>query len=306
MGEPTPHTIDYGEGAPSVDAQMRKWAHCRLDRLLTEREILRETNPAIGPLFGLGNGGQIVGQSPDLANYFRAVLGFATQLIGADIREAVAPTYTAEGSDQRAALAAQLDLVQSVWPTRPKSVGSFFRQTLWTSDLSRALEMLDEGHVPPIFKHATGADKKNYAWHEKRFRALGALWATHLEAAQKENSFAANDLVAEAFGLSGSIYRRGGTIKRWRKDFAAGKLGVDAINAEIGIRIASDWIGPGHDAELLAKSLSHIAFGTRMDGAGSLAEAGERYRAHKAQINARQRAGLRAGVRSKKRKVHSA
>ena len=306
MGEPTPHTIDYSEGAPSVDAQMRKWAHCRLDRLLTERESLREANPAIGPLFGFGNGGQIVGHSPDLANYFRAVLGFATQLIGADIREAVAPTYTAEGSDQRAALAAQLDLVQSVWPTRPKLVGSFFRQTLWTSDLSRALEMLDEGHVPPIFKHATGADRKNSAWHEKRFKALGALWAIHLEAAQRETNHDANDLVAQAFGFDGTHHRRGATIKRWRQDFAAGKLGVDALNAEIGIRIASDWIGPDHDAELLAKSLSNIAFGTRMDGAGSLAEAGERYRAHKAQINARQRAGLRAGVRSKKRKVHSA
>ena len=297
MRETTPSVIHYGEGAESVDAQMRAWAHRRLDEMLTEREELRKSNPSIGPLFTLGDASSTPDLSPNIEQYFCDVLGFACQIIGRDIREAVAPTYTTEGPEQRAALAKQLELVQSVWPTRSKSVGSYYRQTLWTSDLTQALEMLDEGQVQPIFQRASGPDKKNYGWRERRFKALAALWAIHLETAQRKRSYHANDEVAAAFGFPGSNTRRATTIANWRKQLKDGKLGLHPFNVETGIRIASDWIGPNHDADLLARSLSNIAFGTRMDGPDSLAETGRRYQAHKDAIDSQQPGTKKRGAR---------
>ena len=298
MGEPTPSTIYTGEGAESVDTQMREWAHRHLDELLTQREELRKCDPSISPLVQPGFMGSDVDLGPNIEQYFRDVLSFASQIIGHDIREAVAPTYTAEGPEQRAALAKQLELVQSVWPQRSKSVGLFFRQTLWTSDLAQALEMLDEGQVPPIFQRESG---HNYGWREKRFKALAALWAIHLEkTGQARSTYDADDKVANAFGISRHKGRRAGTIARWRQQLKDSGLGVETFNVEIGIRIASEPIGPNHDPESLARSLSNIAFGTRMDGPDSLAETGRRYQAHKDAIDSQQPGTKKRGARKAK------
>jgi hypothetical protein len=298
MDEPTPSAIYTGEGAESVDTKMREWAHRHLDELLTQREELRKCDPSISPLFQPGFTGSAVDLGPNIEQYFRDVLGFASQIIGHDIREAVAPTYTAEGPEQRAALAKQLELVQSVWPQRSKSVGTFFRQTLWTSDLAQALEMLDEGQVQPIFKRASG---RKFGWREKRFKALAALWAIHLEkTGQAKSTFDANDRVADAFGFAGGNTHRGETIARWRAGLAAGSAGIDGFDLEIGIRIASEPLSPSHDSGSQARSLSNIVFGTRMDGPDSLAETGRRYQAHKATVDSTQHKTKKRGVNRKK------
>ena len=299
MNEPTPSVINYNDDDERVDDQMRAWAHRRLDELLTNREKLREANPSILHQFQLFGTGDDLASSRDIEQYFRDVLAFSTQIIGRDIREAVAPTYTAEGVEQRAALSKQIELVQSVWPQRSKSVGSFSRQTLWDSEITQALEMLDEGQVPSIFQRATGANKKNYSWRDKRFKALAAMWAIHYETALGKGSYAANDEVAQAFGFPGDNIRRSVTIARWRKDFQSGRLGVDAFNVNIGTCIAHEPICPDHDPKHLAQSLSGIAFGTLMNGSVSLADAGQRYQAHKAAVDKQQPVTKRRGARSK-------
>jgi hypothetical protein len=266
--------------AAGINDEFRAWAHERLDRLLENRSGV-----------SVDDG--------EAEAYYRACMGFAHHLIGKDIIEAVAPTFEAGNStSERIALAASIDLVASIWPSRSRSIGQFYRPTHWPNDLINALEMLNEGQVPSVFQRASGPGKATYGWRAKRFTALAALWAIHLEKSGQANScFDANDRVAGAFGFPGGSGRRAATIARWRSNFEAGKAGIDMEVVRLGLQIASAPIGSIHDSEGLALALSSIAFGTRSDGARSLLEAGERYQAHKSLVDSLQSPKKRRGKR---------
>jgi hypothetical protein len=285
---------------PSHDSkarsERRNWAHQKLDELLDRREAWEANEPDVRPL------GKSYSTQYAAAEALNAeALTFSAFLIGRGAQEAICPTFASgRPEEMRRALADLLNLVAPVLPKRPKPVGSArTKDCHWVDDLCRDLKMLDYGQVPPIFERKAAKGIGKAEWTETRFRFLGALWAIHLKA---QKATKPDHQVAAAFGLAAHGHV---TVRSWREQVeAAGQTGapiwgLDTFLIREAIIIASEPAGEDSVSQIFGKRLSSIAFGTRWNGSASLAEAGRRYHAHKAKIDARQPTTRRKGARSK-------
>lgn len=259
-----------------ADDQSRAALHSKVDAILderarweSERQRSIEGNPATDyDVPGQGNA------------IFEASLSVARELGGPFLREDLAPTHFGSGPQQRKALIAGLRLLETIWPSKPRTVGAFAAEPLWLRTVIEAVEQLDEGQTHPMLERAvTGQSSQKH--HQDRFRLLGALWASNLEA-QGMPAGLANDTVAKAFGVGkkgGADRNRAATVANWRKssiELAAGVRASSIASEDAKSALKRAVVVTGSEEEI-SLALAHLVFQDMSRGPRSLDETGARY-----------------------------